>query len=725
MTATEKHLLIGIFIINLPFLYAFLLLLLFIIKNAVKLIIKALRTVGRSIRKTLSFIPVPKRRVSVKIPKSTVHIKLPGYVLFSKIFQLLQRGIQILTKRRLFFVFIIASITASVYLFVTNFIERPYVARTYPDAEQTYTDPSMPLMLIFSKPIKKDSLEVKSVPEIPLDIEYVPLFSQTEKVLSEVFDKEISLPFYKEVRMRPQQSLPYAEKIVFYFTGLENISGLAGSHEHSYEVFSPKEPLFVSASLVEPSPEILPDASIFIDFDEVLTESIAFTMQVSPEAEYKLEKSGDKQIEISFPELLKQGTEYKVILYKKTQIFDYVSSQVVSEDNSEILREFVFKTVNPPGIKEITPSGNKALSGSIIKVSFTEPMDKDSVMERLELIPAIEKDMVWDETNQILDITPKEPLSKATSYSVILKKGIKTLKGGVTFEDITHSFETLGYVKVTGISPGNGSKSTSVLTNIRVDFDQKVNTADAQSRVKVSPTINAGYSWAGNTLVIDPSGNLGYQTKYTITVNSGIKSIDGLDSKDTFVYSFTTHPETTSLNVPRYTQGSGTFDCNIVAARMALAYRGINVSTADVKSGIGVGQSYNSGSQTGGNPNVYWIDSYGTHWDPIANYVRKFRGADVRRNWSLSGIAGEVKNGNPVIIWWYNGVSNTNVNMSWYNTYGAKPGMHSVTVYGFKGPESNPTHILVKDPWFSKETYTASEFNSKWGYFSRTGVVVK
>ncbi len=490
-------------------------------------------------------------------------------------------------------------------------------------------------------------------------------------------------------------------------------------------MYSPKEPLFLSASLPEVSPEILPDSSIFINFNEVLTDSISFTAQITPETEYKIRKSGDKQIEMSFPQLLKQGTPYKVIVSKKTQIYDYMSSRVISEENSEVLQELVFKTVSPPGIKEIIPSGNKALSSSSIKIAFSESMNRDSVLERLEVLPNIDTETVWDDTSQILEITPKVPLAKGTGYSVQLKRGIKTLKGGITLEDIAHSFETLGYVKVTGINPVNGSKSIALGTNIRIDFDQAVDAADAQSRVKISPAVSVGYSWSGNTLVINPKSSLGYQTKYMITLNQGIKSKEGLDSKDTFVYSFTTHPETTSLNVPRYTQGSGTFDCNIIAARMALAYRGIYVSTSDVKSGIGVGISYNGESQTGGNPNTYWVDSYGTHWDPIARYVRNYRSADVRRNWSVSGIAGEIKNGNPIIVWWYNGVSNTNISLSWYNNYGARPGMHSVTVYGFKGSESNPTHILVKDPWFSNEIYTVSEFNSKWGYFSRTGVVVK
>jgi len=632
---------------------------------------------------------------------------------------------KVFSFRRIVFLSLFVSVATAIYVFSAYFMDRPYVIKTFPESHGVYADLESPVSVQFDKPIDPSTFEIRGVFDYPLAIEYVPVLKETEVFLSRIVGRDISIPFYREVKVTPKRSIPYDNTVVFYIVGLQNISRLGGQHEHSYEVVSPATPKFVSGSIGEENAEISQNASILLDFDSAVFDSLGLELKITPEEQYELRKTAPSQFEIVFTNKLKPGTAYKIEVFHKTQVFDYDSNEVIESQDPESIREFQFKTLNPPGIKEITPSGNKVSYQSMIKVTFNEPVDPAGVLEHLKIEPELEFDTKWDESSQILEILPKNGLAKATQYKIVIAKGTKTLKGGESIEDIVHTFDTLGAVKVSGFSPASGSKSVSVTSNMRIEFDQRVDWGNAPTHVSISPAIATKHSWSGSTLTFDPQGNLNYQTKYTVTISPGVQSVDGLDSTETFTYSFTTQPETVTLSVPRYTQGGGTFDCNVVAARMALSYRGISVSNDQVKAGIGYGAPFDGGTQTGGNPNSLWIDHYGTHWDPLANYIRNYRGADVKRNWNIAGIASEIRNGNPVIIWWYNGVSNTNVDMTWYNQYGAKPGMHSVVVYGYKGPEGSPTHLLVKDPWFTTETYTASSFNSKWGYFSRSAVVVK
>jgi uncharacterized protein YvpB len=623
--------------------------------------------------------------------------------------------------------FVLFSFLTGLGVFYMYFMSgRPYVKKTFPDNQAVYSDQRQPLLIQFDRPFRYDVLQVNTVPEeVQGEIKPLPLFHDITDKLNQEFGTNIQIPVYAEAEITPARTLPYEEKVVFYLIGIRDPFDMFGNHEHSYEIQTPKEPQITKISIEDKQQDVLPNKPITLEFDSSVTDAIGFSFESSPEIKAKFVRVAENKVELALEEPLKQGANYSIKLFKQEQVAEVKTGSIIQVSDPEILKELTFKTVTPPGIKSITPTGNGIKVTTPIVIEFVDEMQVDTLEGKLDIQPVIEGERIWSEDKMKLEIKPVSQLQKGTSYTITFKSGIKTVKGGETTEDINHKFETLGAVKVAGFSPWNGSRSVGVNANIRIDFDQAVDRGSAQSKVSISPGISADYRWEGNTLVIDPRGNMNYQTRYSVNVNPGIKSVDGLDSKDTFSYAFTTQSETVTLGVPRYTQGASTFDCNVVAARMALAYRGISVSNETVKSSIGYGTPYNGGSHTGGNPNADWIEYYGVHWDPIASFVRKYRGADVKRGWSLSGIASEIRNGNPVIIWWYNGVSNTNVDMTWYNQYGAKPGMHSVVVYGVKGPENAPTHIMVKDPWFSKETYTASEFNAKWGYFGRTGVVVR
>jgi uncharacterized protein YvpB len=88
----------------------------------------------------------------------------------------------------------------------------------------------------------------------------------------------------------------------------------------------------------------------------------------------------------------------------------------------------------------------------------------------------------------------------------------------------------------------------------------------------------------------------------------------------------------------------------------------------------------------------------------------------------------EVRNGNPVVIWAINGYGYSGTEFYWKTPGGttirAVSGMHSYVVVGYKGSVDNPTSIILNDPNRGRWTISTAYFNSLWGYFNNTGIVV-
>lgn len=282
-------------------------------------------------------------------------------------------------------------------------------------------------------------------------------------------------------------------------------------------------------------------------------------------------------------------------------------------------------------------------------------------------------------------------------------------------EDSTITFKTAGVVKAIYFNPRRNGTGVSInQKSVSVTFDQKVDRASAEQRFSISPHIPGSFSWKGNTMIYSLSSGLSYYTRYTISIGPGVQSVYGMDSVQAFSSSFLTEEQVISLKVPLFYQPKG-FDCNLYAAKMALAYRGINISADSAKASIGVGED----------PNVNWVDGYGVHIGPLSGYIRGFRSAVVKSGWSVSGLASEIMAGNPSIVYVYNGSSKPygayQLEAGGYKAY---MGMHSEVVIGFTGSVENPTSIITNDPWKGRRKLPVNTFNGLWNYMGRLAIVV-
>lgn len=194
-------------------------------------------------------------------------------------------------------------------------------------------------------------------------------------------------------------------------------------------------------------------------------------------------------------------------------------------------------------------------------------------------------------------------------------------------------------------------------------------------------------------------------------------------------------PQSFILNVPQYKQHY-TFTCFSIAAKMALGYRGVEVDEIGFLHEIGFDQTpRNQLANIWGDPNKLVVGTYngsgdggyGVHWDPVATTINKYRKTEVKHNWDIPGLLKTVQDGNPVMVWWVNGVWPAK-DVSWNLPDGQKVytvnGMHVEVVVGWKGNRDNPDYILTNDPWRGRRQYKPEQFLKLWKWFGNTGVIV-
>jgi len=467
------------------------------------------------------------------------------------------------------------------------------------------------------------------------------------------------------------------------------------------------------------------DGDIEIYLNKKPENYINWRAEVNPPIEFDLivDSEGNK-IVISPKTRLKLSTDYEVKLFMSTISYNVKTKEVVEKTDESMVRQLNFKTDTSALISSVEPSGDKVLDDAIIRIKFGREVDHAQIESRFATEPVIEGDKIWED-GLTFKFTPKEKLTKDTTYKIKIMQGLEYQAGIRTKEDMVFDFKTIGRVKVNKFNVANNAQRVSVRSTFSVEFDQEVDKASAEQAFSMSSSVKGTFSWNGNKMSFKPASSLGYSKSYTVTVKPGIKSIRGLDSDKEFKVSFKTEPELFMLSVPYYRQEQR-FECELLAARMVFAYRGIYMSETQIMREIGVSTvPYNSANNTWGDPNVYFVGDvtgaskgYGVHLDPIARVAR------------AHGIAREVQNGNPVIILWQNGWS-TPTNISWNTPEGKRihaiNGTHAGVVVGFKGSVDAPTAMIVQDPWYRggpRRTYSISSFNALWNYHGRSALVI-
>lgn len=576
--------------------------------------------------------------------------------------------------------------------------EEPVLAYSTPVAYSKITDASPEIRLTFSVPVDKDNITFHVSPIVEGEW---------------MWEKPVLNGFYRTARFLPAESFLPDSRIVVYVVGLRSVLQKSTSHELAIEFIAPRTPQLSEVFPHDGQENVPATTSLLLTFDEPVGDFVETQVVMDPQHNgVQIEDDGNMQM-VWFQEPLRQDQKYTVHVYQTVRSYDTKTREDRIRGDTRHISTFSFTTVSTPLIDEYSPKGNAVLPQTPLQISFDQPMEQESVRAGLDITPSTEGEFVWvDEST--FTFTPTDGWQRGTDYVVRLQNGLKSASGGTISDTVELRFATIGAVKVTNISPLSGSSGVDPQSvNIALTFDQPVDQQSAQSAVSISPQVQFATAWQGDSLILSTAGKLAHNTRYTVKISPGVKSVYGLDSTQTFESSFTTKQKSFVLGIPYYRQEE-TFTCNVAAARMVLAYRGVHLSEDAMQDGMGYSD----------NPNNGWVDGYGVHIGPVAGFVDNYRSVAVKQGWNVTDMLKEVQKGNPVITWEYNRYSQPYGSFTLPSGATGYMGMHSEVIRGFIGEIDNPTHILTNDPWRGQLTYTIDTFKNIWGYMNNTALVV-
>jgi len=477
----------------------------------------------------------------------------------------------------------------------------------------------------------------------------------------------------------------------------------------------------------------VPDMSWEVYLDKPNHGLAIFDFSVEPAIDFSTELSDDKTYYTITPNnLLAQGQEYSFSVIQKDVRYGFDSEEIAYQNEGEAVWQSVWQTREAPGIESFSPQGDNISLDQDIQVVFDENIDFDSFKENVSITPELSG--TWQTEDYKTLTFQTDDLQKDTYYEVIIKDGTRTFTGGYLEESSTHNFTTLGAMKLLDTNPSNSANGITIQSDIEITFDQSADHASAESKFSINPQVSGSFSWDGNKMVFNPESSLDFNTSYTVTMASGVKSNNGFDSEQDFIFSFSTELSVTKLPIA-FNRQDRNLSCEVATLVMALSYYDVNVPEQPLIDAIGTDGTLHLENGVWGNPHIAFVGDidgrqistgYGVYWEPIARAAQAYRPAYSFSGWTVQQVTEQVAAGNPVIIW---GTAGSGARVDWKTSSGdnvvAIMGEHTFVVTGFVGSASNPSKIIVLDPLYGERYKTISNFEWMWGLLGNSGVVVE
>lgn len=607
----------------------------------------------------------------------------------------------------------VTGIAAAIYLNQSTF---PRLEYAEPKIEGVWDSYTKPITVVFTVPVDNTRINENMNPMLKGQWVWEPYFGINR--LSRVGR------FYTDETLFP------GERIVIYLTGVKRLFVDEG-HEIGTVLDSPRINEVKFADPLNNSSDVELDKEVRFQLEKPISDWEEITYKISPEIKTDFKFIDDKNISIRPTEKWDSGEIYTVDIFVKTKKIIISSKELKEADNPTKTFSLKFATIKDAGVRSFAPKGSSVKQDALVKIRFEAEVDREFIESSFKITPSLEGKFEWQD-NKKMTFKPSQLFEKATKYTISFINGIKTLKG-MQSQPMDFAFETIGRIKLLNYSPADGTVKVPINNPISITFDQEVDKASAESHFSINPAMSGSIRWDGNTMIYEHSG-FSYGAVYTVTLASGIKSLYGLDSDQDFAFGFSTRPNEIVISMPLYLQPQFpvSFSCNIYATKMALAWKGFDLSAISIIGETGYNESYNGGWR--GNPYNEYVGNYdgswgyGVYWGPVQRlFTNRGISTEIRSGMSISQLASTVEQGHPVIIWRYNGTS-ANYDMDWIaedGTYvNAINGQHGGVITGFRGSADNPTHLHINDPWFGLIWMDVGTFNYYWSRLGNVGLVV-
>lgn len=210
------------------------------------------------------------------------------------------------------------------------------------------------------------------------------------------------------------------------------------------------------------------------------------------------------------------------------------------------IEPIVFKTPPLPAVDKIENNLNNPLPPSaVISVKFNKPIDKFTQMRAI-FSPAIEIDEVWDESNEILSLRPKNGFSQGIDYNLEIERSYiiydrenSVLRKSEPEKILQKSFSIVKPAGVLEITPlGN-----EVLpgTAIKIKFLKPMIRDEVEKNFKIIPALNLKFNWLEDQIVeiiSEPAFSFG--EKYELSLPTTVHAGDGATLEKEINHDFST-----------------------------------------------------------------------------------------------------------------------------------------------------------------------------------------
>ena len=209
----------------------------------------------------------------------------------------------------------------------------------------------------------------------------------------------------------------------------------------------------------------------------------------------------------------------------------------------------------PPTVGAVTPlSGATGVAtGSNVTATFSEPVSSATVSATTFTLEgpggaAVAGGVTLE--GQTATFDPSSPLAIETTYTARVTTGVEDLAGNSLASDFTWSFTTMlpdtTAPRVTSVTPADSARLVSQTANVVATFSEAIDPASVTSATFAlsgdgGPVAGVS-SVGGGTVTFDPTPTLTALTRYTATLTTGIRDLDGNPLAASVVWTFeTTH----------------------------------------------------------------------------------------------------------------------------------------------------------------------------------------
>lgn len=182
-----------------------------------------------------------------------------------------------------------------------------------------------------------------------------------------------------------------------------------------------------------------------------------------------------------------------------------------------------------------------------IRVTFPRRMDTASTEAATTVTPPMNTVFLWPEGNVML-IHAGGPLLADTTMTVEVAGSALDRDGVPLGEDFNFSFRTAPF-QVRSTSPANAQVFVDRSHAMQINFNSYVILSTVPGAFSITPNITGTFRHGGTTysvpeqIVFTPSTLYQPNTKYTVTISTGVQDLHGVNMKTPHTFSFVTRPD--------------------------------------------------------------------------------------------------------------------------------------------------------------------------------------